>query len=83
MSPVWDELHKASDFVAFCYVSVYYEKALRSGSWNLVYGWEDSRLKHGSDLGPFDQYASAYPTELPGLLITHLEIAFSKLLAKV
>ena len=41
-----------------------------------------SRLKRGLDLGPLDQFSSAQPTELPGLLITHLVIAVSKVIGK-
>ena len=36
---------------------------------NPVYFWKDSRLKQGSNIGPLDQQASAYFTEIPGLLL--------------
>ena len=38
---------------------------------NPVYDWKDSRLRRASYPGPLDQQASAYPTELPGLLYSN------------
>ena len=36
---------------------------------NSVYDGKDPRMRRGSNSGPLDQWASAQPTELPGLLI--------------